>query len=74
VHAEGDAVDRTAMLRRAAGAELPVEALRDAVFDPPHAGGGARRRAHPNGMMRRAALAQILPPWALTRLLLVLRR
>lgn len=34
-HAQGDAVDRSSMLRLAAAWELPVQALRDAVFDPP---------------------------------------
>jgi len=44
-HAQGNAVDRAVMLRLAAAWELPVQALRDAVFDPPHDAGGARRRA-----------------------------
>jgi putative nucleotidyltransferase with HDIG domain len=44
-HAQGDAVDRATMLRLAAAAELPVQALRDAVFDAPNAGGGPPRRA-----------------------------
>jgi len=43
-HAHGNAVDRAAMLRLAAACELPVQALRDAVFDPPQAAGGPRRR------------------------------
>jgi putative nucleotidyltransferase with HDIG domain len=42
-HAQGNAVDRTAMLRLAADWELPVEALRDAVFDQPQALGPRRR-------------------------------
>ena len=44
-HAQGDAVDRAVMLRLASAWELPVQALRDAVFDAPHAAGGGRRRA-----------------------------
>ena len=44
-HAQGNAVDRTAMLRLAAAWDISVEALREAVFDPPHAAGGPRRRA-----------------------------
>lgn len=42
-HAQGNAVNRTAMLRLAADWELPVEALRDAVFDQPQALGPRRR-------------------------------
>ena len=44
-HGQGNAVDRTVMLRLAAAWGIPVQALRDAVFDPPPAVGGARRRA-----------------------------
>ncbi len=44
-HAQGNAVDRTAMLRLAAAWDISVQALREAVFDPPHAAGGPRRRA-----------------------------
>ena len=44
-HAQGNAVDRAVMLRLAAAWGLPVQALRDAVFDPPHDAGGARRRS-----------------------------
>jgi putative nucleotidyltransferase with HDIG domain len=43
-HAQGNAVDRTAMLRLAGAWDISVQALREAVFDPPH-GGGPRRRA-----------------------------
>jgi putative nucleotidyltransferase with HDIG domain len=43
-HAHGNAVDRAAMLRLAAAGEVPVDALRSAVFDPPYAPGGARPR------------------------------
>jgi len=42
-HAQGNAVDRTSMLRLAADWELPLDALRDAVFDQPQALGPRRR-------------------------------
>jgi putative nucleotidyltransferase with HDIG domain len=44
-HAHGEAVDRNAMLQLAATCGLPAGALREVVFDLPHAGGSARRRA-----------------------------
>ncbi len=44
-HSQGNAVDREAMLRLAAEWELPVQALRDIVFDQPPAIVGRRRRA-----------------------------
>jgi putative nucleotidyltransferase with HDIG domain len=44
-HAHGDAVDRQAMLRLAAEWELSAGSLRELVFDLPHSGGSARRRA-----------------------------
>jgi len=42
-HAQGNAVDRSAMLQLAADWELPLDALRDAVFDQPQALGPRRR-------------------------------
>jgi len=42
-HAQGDSVDRTEMLRLAADWDLPLDALRDAVFDQPQALGPRRR-------------------------------
>jgi LuxR family maltose regulon positive regulatory protein len=51
-HAQGNAVDRTAMLRLAADWELPLEALRDAVFDQPQAP-SPRRRADPSPLSTR---------------------
>ncbi|MBV9803491.1 MAG: HDOD domain-containing protein [Solirubrobacterales bacterium] len=44
-HAHGDAVDRKAMVRLAGVWGLPMRALRDALFDLPHASGSRRRRA-----------------------------
>jgi putative nucleotidyltransferase with HDIG domain len=44
-HAHGDSVDRQAMLRIAGECELSANTLRELVFDLPHAGGSARRRA-----------------------------
>ena len=44
-HAQGNVVDRTVMLRLAAAWDISVQTLSDAVFDPPPAGGGPRRRA-----------------------------
>lgn len=44
-HAQGNAVDRTAMMRLADDCGLPVDALRDAVFDQPRVPATARRRA-----------------------------
>ena len=42
-HAQGNAVDRTEMLRLATDWELPLDVLRDAVFDQPQALGPRRR-------------------------------
>jgi putative nucleotidyltransferase with HDIG domain len=44
-HANGDAVDRAAMMRLADDCGLPVDAVRDAVFDQPRASATTRRRA-----------------------------
>jgi putative nucleotidyltransferase with HDIG domain len=44
-HSQGNAVDREAMFRLAADWELPVQALRDIVFDQPAPIVGQRRRA-----------------------------
>ncbi len=44
-HAQGNAVDRTAMMRLADDRGLPVDALRDAVFDQPRVPATAHRRA-----------------------------
>jgi putative nucleotidyltransferase with HDIG domain len=52
-HANGDAVNRTLMLRLAQTCGLPVSALRDALFDLPHAGGSQRRRAEPSPLSAR---------------------
>jgi putative nucleotidyltransferase with HDIG domain len=52
-HAQGNAVDRAAMLRLAAGWEIPVEALRGVVFDPPHTAGSTRRRGERSPLSRR---------------------
>lgn len=52
-HAHGEAVDRELMLRLAAACELSAGSLRDVVFDLPHAGGSARRRAEPSPLSSR---------------------
>ncbi len=52
-HAHGEAVDRTLMLRLAAACELSASSLRDVMFDQPHAGGSARRRAEPSPLSSR---------------------
>jgi HD-GYP domain-containing protein (c-di-GMP phosphodiesterase class II)/DNA-binding CsgD family transcriptional regulator len=52
-HAHGDAVDRNLMLRLAAACVVPASSLRDVVFDQPHTGGGARRRAEPSPLSTR---------------------
>jgi putative nucleotidyltransferase with HDIG domain len=44
-HAQGDAVDRTVMVRVAHACELSTKALRDVMFDLPHTGGSRRHRA-----------------------------
>jgi DNA-binding NarL/FixJ family response regulator len=52
-HAHGEAVDRELMLQLAAACELSAGSLRDVVFDLPHAGGSARRRAEPSPLSSR---------------------
>ena len=52
-HAQGDAVDRKVMLRLAAICSLGIPALRDILFDLPHAGGSQRRRAAPSPLSSR---------------------
>jgi DNA-binding NarL/FixJ family response regulator len=44
-HSQGDAVDRSKMLRVAHACGLSSNALREVLFDLPHAGGSQRRRA-----------------------------
>lgn len=52
-HAHGEAVDRNVMLGLAAACELSASSLRDVVFDLPHAGGSARRRAESSPLSSR---------------------
>jgi putative nucleotidyltransferase with HDIG domain len=52
-YAHGEAVDQSVMLNLAAACELSASALRDVVFDLPHAGGSARRRAESSPMSSR---------------------
>jgi putative nucleotidyltransferase with HDIG domain len=52
-HAHGEAVDRNVMLRLAAACEVSASSLRDVVFDLPHAGGSARRRAEASPLSTR---------------------
>jgi len=52
-HAQGDSVDRTRMLRLAHACGLSAGALRDVMFDLPHAGGSQRRRAEPSPLSTR---------------------
>lgn len=51
--AHGDPVDRKLMLRLGASCGLSVPALRDALFDLPHAAGSQRRRAQPSPLSSR---------------------
>jgi putative nucleotidyltransferase with HDIG domain len=44
-HAQGDAIDRTVMLRTAHACDLSTKALRDVMFDLPHTAGSRRHRA-----------------------------
>jgi putative nucleotidyltransferase with HDIG domain len=44
-HAQGDAIDRSVMLRAAHACGLSTRALRDVMFDLPHTGGSRRHRA-----------------------------
>jgi len=60
-HAHGDAVDRQGMLRIAGECELSANTLRDLVFDLPHAGGSARRRAERSPLStRESAILRLL--------------
>jgi putative nucleotidyltransferase with HDIG domain len=60
-HAHGDAVDRQGMLRIAAECELSANALRELVFDLPHSGGSARRRAERSPLStRESAILRLL--------------
>ena len=60
-HAHGDPVDRELMLRLAAACELTPSALREIVFDLPHAGGSGRRRAERSPLSRReTAILQLV--------------
>jgi HD-GYP domain-containing protein (c-di-GMP phosphodiesterase class II)/DNA-binding CsgD family transcriptional regulator len=52
-HALGDPVDRRVLLRLASACGLTVAALRDVLFDLPHAGGSQRRRAEPSPLSER---------------------
>jgi putative nucleotidyltransferase with HDIG domain len=50
-HAHGDAVDRRIMLRLTSTCGLPIQSLRDVLFDLPHAG-SQRRRAQPSPLSK----------------------
>ena len=52
-HAQGDSVDRSRMLALADVCGLSPDALRDVLFDLPHAGGSQRRRAEPSPLSER---------------------
>jgi putative nucleotidyltransferase with HDIG domain len=52
-HAQGEAVDRSKMLRLAELSGLSADALRDVLFELPHAGGSQRRRADPSPLSSR---------------------
>lgn len=60
-HAHGNAVDRNLMVRLAEACDMSARALRELVFDLPHAGGSARRRADPSPLSaRETAILQLL--------------
>ncbi len=60
-HAQGEAIDRSEMLRLAHVSGLSAKALRDVMFDLPRAGGSQRRRAEPSPLSRReTAVLRIL--------------
>jgi DNA-binding NarL/FixJ family response regulator len=60
-HAHGDAVDRHAMLSLAAECDLSTNALRELVFDLPHSGGSACRRAERSPLStRESAILRLL--------------
>jgi HD-GYP domain-containing protein (c-di-GMP phosphodiesterase class II)/DNA-binding NarL/FixJ family response regulator len=52
-HVQGDAVNRTTMLRLANACGLSAASLRDVLFDLPHPGGSDRRRAEPSPLSNR---------------------
>jgi putative nucleotidyltransferase with HDIG domain len=52
-HAQGDAIDRTIMLRVAHACDLSPKTLRDVLFDLPHSGGSRRLRAERSPMSAR---------------------
>jgi len=54
--AQGEAIDRTVMLRLASACGLSADALRDVLFDLPHASGSRRRRAEPSPLSNREAM------------------
>ncbi len=60
-HVQGDAVNRTAMLRLANACGLTTASLRDVLFDLPHPAGSDRRRAEPSPLSNRetAVLVQL---------------
>jgi putative nucleotidyltransferase with HDIG domain len=52
-HAQGHLVDRQKLLSLAQVCELPTKALREILFDLPHAGASSRRRAEPSPLSAR---------------------
>jgi putative nucleotidyltransferase with HDIG domain len=54
--AQGEAIDRTIMLRLASACGLSADALRDVLFDLPHASGSRRRRAEPSPLSNRETM------------------
>jgi putative nucleotidyltransferase with HDIG domain len=56
-HTQGEPVDRRKMLRLADGCGLSANALRDLLFDLPHAVGSQRRRAEPSPLSSRETAA-----------------
>jgi putative nucleotidyltransferase with HDIG domain len=52
-HAQGHVVNRQTLLSLAQFCELPTEALRDILFELPHAGASTRRRAEPSPLSAR---------------------
>jgi putative nucleotidyltransferase with HDIG domain len=60
-HAQGETVDRAKMLRLCGVCGLSAKQLRDVLFDLPHAGGSARRRAQPSPLsVRETTVLRIL--------------
>jgi putative nucleotidyltransferase with HDIG domain len=60
-HAQGDSIDRSEMLLLAQVCGLSATALRDVLFDLPHAGGSQRRRAERSPLSdRETAVLRIL--------------